>query len=123
MRSFSCTWQPSARLQFVVANSTGQPTPHSTTSQTLPATLADNRLSAAEEPMLNAFAESFIGRLRDECLNEHLFRTVRQAREIIAAWRIDYKHARPHTSLAGLTPAEFATKANENEPRAELTYE
>lgn len=78
---------------------------------------------APGKPMQNAFAESFIGRLRDECLNEHLFRTVRQAREIIEAWRIDYNHARPHTSLAGLTPAEFAKRSNEDEPRAELTYE
>jgi putative transposase len=70
-----------------------------------------------------AFSESFIGWLRDECLNEHLFRSVRHAREIIEAWRIDYNHARPHTSLAGLTPAEFAKRSNEDEPRAELTYE
>ena len=78
---------------------------------------------APGKPMQNAFAESFIGRLRDECLNEHLFRSVRHAREIIKAWRIDYNHARPHTSLAGLTPAEFAKRSNEDEPRAELTYE
>ena len=78
---------------------------------------------APGKPMQNAFAESFIGRLRDECLNEHLFRTVRHAREIIEAWRIDYNHARPHTSLAGLTPVEFAKRSNEDEPRTELTYE
>jgi putative transposase len=78
---------------------------------------------APGKPMQNAFAESFIGRLRDECLNEHLFRSVRHAREIIEEWRIDYNHARPHTSLAGLTPAEFAKRSNEDEPRAELTYE
>jgi putative transposase len=78
---------------------------------------------APGKPMQNAFAESFIGRLRDECLNEHLFRSVRHAREIIEAWRIDYNHARPHTSLAGLTPAEFAKRSNQDEARAELTYE
>jgi putative transposase len=78
---------------------------------------------APGKPMQNAFAESFIGRLRDECLNEHLFRSVRHAREIIEEWRIDYNHARPHTSLQGLTPAEFAKRSNEDEPRAELTYE
>ena len=78
---------------------------------------------APGKPMQNAFAESFIGRLRDECLNEHLFRSVRHAREIIEAWRIDYNHDRPHTSLAGLTPAEFATRSREDEPRTELTYE
>ena len=78
---------------------------------------------APGKPMQNAYAESFIGRLRDECLNEHLFRSLRHAREIIEAWRIDYNHARPHTSLQGLTPAEFASRSNEDEPRPGLTYE
>jgi len=78
---------------------------------------------APGKPMQNAYAESFIGRLRDECLNEHLFRSLRHAREIIEAWRIDYNHARPHTSLQGLTPAKFANRSNEDEPRPGLTYE
>ncbi|TNB48913.1 transposase [Martelella lutilitoris] len=51
------------------------------------------------------------GRLRDECLNAHLFRSYRHAREIIADWRIDYNRHRPHTSLDGLTPNEFATRS------------
>lgn len=75
------------------------------------------------KPMQNAFAESFIGRLRDECLNEHLFRGLRHAREIIEDWRDDYNHERPHTSLKGLTPVEFAKRSNEDEQRTELTYE
>ena len=75
------------------------------------------------KPMLNAFAESFIGRRRDECLNEHLFRGLCHAHEIIEVWRDDYNHARPHKSLNGLTPSEFATKCNGHEPRTELTYE
>jgi putative transposase len=41
--------------------------------------------------------------LRDECLNEHLFSSLRHARHLIAAWRDDYNHHRPHTSLDGLT--------------------
>ena len=45
---------------------------------------------APGKPMQNAFAESFIGTLRDECLNAHLFRSVHHAGEIIEAWRIDY---------------------------------
>jgi putative transposase len=61
---------------------------------------------AAGKPMQNGFAESFIGRLRDECLNEHLFRSLTQARRIIEHWRLDYNNGRPHTSLNGLTPAE-----------------
>ena len=78
---------------------------------------------APGKPMQNAFAESFIGRLRDECLNEHLFRSLRHAREIIKAWRRDYNHERPHKSLHGLTPMEFATRSKRDEPRTELTYE
>jgi putative transposase len=39
--------------------------------------------------------ESFNGRLRDECLNEHVFGTLSEARRIIDAWRIDYNTARP----------------------------
>ena len=55
------------------------------------------------------FVESFNGRLRDECLNEHLFDGLADARRIITSWRADYNDERPHTSLDGLTPSEFAT--------------
>jgi putative transposase len=58
--------------------------------------------------MQNGFVESFNGRLRDECLNEHLFANLNEARQIIEEWRIDYNTNRPHTSLNGLTPTEFA---------------
>jgi putative transposase len=61
--------------------------------------------------MQDGFVESFNGRLRDECLNEHLFSTLRQARYLIAAWRDDYNHRRPHTSLDGLTPWEFLNRS------------
>lgn len=50
------------------------------------------------------------GRLRDECLNEHLFANLDEARRIIEGWRIDYNTSRPHTSLDGLTPMEFAAR-------------
>ena len=56
--------------------------------------------------MQNGFVESLNGRFRDECLNEHLFRGLHAARQIIEAWRIDYTYHRPHTSLRGLTPNE-----------------
>ena len=59
------------------------------------------------KPVENAYAESFIGRLRDECLNENWFVTLKDARAIIECWRIDYNEGRPHTSLGGLTPREF----------------
>jgi putative transposase len=65
---------------------------------------------APGKPMQNGFVESFNGRLRDECLNEHLFINLDEAREIIEEWRIDYNTNRPHTSLAGLTPTEFAAR-------------
>jgi len=47
-------------------------------------------------------------RLRDECLNEHIFGNLAEARKIIENWRIDYHTRRPHTSLGGLSPAVFA---------------
>ena len=56
----------------------------------------------------NAFIESFNARFRDECLNMHWFTTVDEAREIIEDWRNHYNTKRPHGSLGGLTPFEFA---------------
>ena len=72
---------------------------------------------APGKPMQNGFVESFNGRLRDECLNEHLFPTLRRARELIDAWRTDYNLNRPHTSLDGLTPHEFATRSKQDRNR------
>jgi len=60
------------------------------------------------KPVENAFVESFIGRLRDECLNENWFLSIRDARSTIEAWRQDYNEIRPHSSLDNLTPAEYA---------------
>jgi putative transposase len=68
---------------------------------------------APGKPMQNGFVESFNGRLRDECLNEHLFANLNEARRIIQDWRIDYNNNRPHTSLNGLTPTEFANRPNQ----------
>lgn len=68
---------------------------------------------APGKPMQNGFVESFNGRLRDECLNEHLFDNLKEARQIIEEWRIDYNTNRPHTSLKGLTPTEFATRSDQ----------
>jgi putative transposase len=75
---------------------------------------------APGKPMQNGFVESFNGRLRDECLNEHLFISLDEAREIIEAWRIDYNTNRPHTSLNGLTPTEFAARPTEGHNRNRL---
>ena len=62
---------------------------------------------APGKPQQNAFAESFIGRLRDECLNETLFTSLRQARTVLAAWQRDYNEVRPHSAHGGLTPASI----------------
>jgi putative transposase len=76
---------------------------------------ADHRVGwhyiAPGKPVQNAFVESFNGRFRDECLNEHVFRGLPMARRIIEAWRIDYNAHRPHTSLGGVTPNEFAARS------------
>jgi len=61
------------------------------------------------KPNENAYVESFNGKFRDECLNEHWFIKMEQARRIIEAWRIEYNTERPHSSLGNLTPEEFAS--------------
>jgi putative transposase len=61
------------------------------------------------KPMENAFAESFNGRLRDECLNTNWFINLKHAKEVIESWRQDYNQVRPHSSLKDLTPQEYAT--------------
>lgn len=60
------------------------------------------------KPVENAYIESFNGRLRDECLNEHWFESLNEARTLIEAWRREYNHDRPHSSLGNATPVEFA---------------
>src|SRR5579863_4678830 len=60
-------------------------------------------------PMENGYIESFHGKFREECLNEHWFLTLDDARETIESWRIDYNRVRPHSALGYLTPEEFAT--------------
>ena len=60
--------------------------------------------------MQNAFAEPFIGRLRDESLNETLFRSLVHARSMLEAWRADYNRDRPHSRLGWLSPAIYAAQ-------------
>ena len=62
------------------------------------------------KPTDNAIVESFNGRFREECLNSHWFESIDDASEKIDAWRWDYNENRPHRSLEGLTPREFAVK-------------
>lgn len=71
------------------------------------------------KPTQNAFVESFNGTMRDECLNMQWFRDLKEARDMIEAWRVDYNQNRPHSSLGGLTPEEFAAGYNlESSPTA-----
>jgi putative transposase len=63
---------------------------------------------APGKPVQNAFAESFIGRLRDELLNETLFRSLAHARAALEAWRTDYNTARPHSRLGWMSPIIYA---------------
>jgi len=59
------------------------------------------------KPRENGFTESLNGRIRDECLNEHVFKSLAHARQLIEAWRQDYNNVRPHGSLGHQTPAAY----------------
>ena len=60
------------------------------------------------KPIENAFVESFNGKFRDECLNEHWFTSIAEAQTLIEAWRVDYNTVRPHSALQRATPEQFA---------------
>ena len=66
------------------------------------------RLIEPGKPNQNAYIESFNGRLRDECLNEHWFRNLLHARGLMEIWRREYNEDRPKKALAGMTPAAYA---------------
>ena len=72
------------------------------------------------KPMQNGFIESFNGKFRDECLSQHWFVSLEEARSVSEQWRVDYNERRPHRSLKHLTPAEFAAKCSSKQP-AELS--
>ena len=63
------------------------------------------------KPVQNAFVESFNGTFRDNCLNEHWFRVLRDARRIINAWRVHYNCVRPHSSQGYVPPETYAQRA------------
>ena len=67
------------------------------------------------KPSQNGYIESFNGKLRDECLNEHWFLNLKDARNIIGEWQRIYNEERPHSSLGNLTPSEFAEKQEKKE--------
>jgi len=64
------------------------------------------------KPMENSYIESFNGKLRDECLNENWFLSMRNAKEKVEYWRRFYNEERPHSSLEDLTPFEFFKEQN-----------
>jgi putative transposase len=61
------------------------------------------------KPVDNTFIEAFNGRVRDECLNQHWFLSLADARRTIERWRESYNTAQPHSALGGRTPSEYAT--------------
>ena len=65
---------------------------------------------APGKPQQNGFVESFNGRLQDECLNETVFTSPRQARAVLAAWRKDYTEVRRHSALGAAHPAGSACR-------------
>ena len=68
------------------------------------------------KPVQNAFVESFNGKLRDECLNLHWFRSLGHAREEIARWQVHYNTKRPHSALGYQTPMEVLTNNTASAP-------
>ncbi|WP_029571494.1 IS3 family transposase, partial [Pantoea ananatis] len=82
------------------------------------------RLIQPGRPTQNGFIESFNGRFRDECLNEHWFSDVSHARKTISEWRQDYNECRPHSTLNYQTPSEFAAnwrKGNSESEGSDIT--
>ena len=72
------------------------------------------------KPIESAYVESFVGRLRDECLNENWFLNLRDAREIIDSWRIDYCEGRPNSLLGGIS---FGEHTGSTETIAEVGHQ
>lgn len=68
------------------------------------------RLILPGKPTQNGCSESFNGRFRDECLNEHWFSDIVHARKTNHGWRQGYNKCRPHSALNYQTPSEFAAR-------------
>jgi putative transposase len=69
-------------------------------------------------PWENGYAESFHSRLRDEFLAMEMFENLPAARALTAAWREDYNHVRPHSSLGYKAPADYAAACAASAPAA-----
>lgn len=79
------------------------------------------RLIEPGKPTQNAYIESFNGRLRDECLNEHWFTSLAHAQVVIETWRREYNEERPKKGLGGLTPAAYAVQLTARTKTAKVT--
>jgi transposase InsO family protein len=75
-----------------------------------------HHLHRARSPWENPFVESFNGRVRDELLNVEEFGSLLEAQVIVESWRTEYNTFRPHSSLDGLTPAEYVKTWTINQP-------
>lgn len=64
------------------------------------------------KPMQNGYIESFNGKFRDECLSQHWFISLEEARRVSEDWRVDYNERRAHQSLQYKTPVEFAKESS-----------
>lgn len=73
------------------------------------------------KPIENAYVESFNGRFRDECLNEHWFVDIVHARRTIENWRLEYNTERPHSSLQNQTPTAYAQAHQNQQPEPRLS--
>jgi len=79
------------------------------------------RLIEPGKPTQNAYDESFNGRFRDECLNEHWFTSLAHAQVVIESWRREYNEERPKKGLGGLTPAAYAEQLTAKTKTAKVT--
>jgi putative transposase len=80
-------------------------------------------LSRPGKPTDNAYIESFNGRFRQECFNEHWFLSLDDARDKVQAWRRDYNEERPHSALGNATPEEYAAQAEPQKASPERDLE
>lgn len=72
--------------------------------------LLANLVTRPAHAIQNAVMESYNGRMRDELLNQHWWRSIAEAREAVDAYRQDFNEVRPHSALDNKTPSEFARR-------------
>lgn len=72
------------------------------------------------KPIQNAYIESFNGKFREECLSQHWFSTLEEARLLIEQWRIKYNQIRPHRSIGRIPPDRFAKQFEQQKQTSNL---